>query len=87
LSFALIKPPFERAFADRTGRVWLFKSAPALDSVRSFQVADTAGWALSVTVPSYGTALGVSHGEIVMGEDFPEGVRLLRFRMPAEAMP
>jgi len=87
LQFALVKPPFERAFADPDGRVWLFKSAPALDSLRSFQVADTAGWALSVAVPSYGTALGVSGDQIVMGEDFPGGVRLLRFRMPAEARP
>ncbi len=87
LSFALIKPPFERAFADSAGQVWLFKSAPALDSVRTFQVADTAGWALSVTVPSYGSALGVASGEIVVGEDFPGGVRLLRYRMPDEARP
>ncbi len=87
LQFALIKPPFERAFADRDGRVWLFKSAPALDSVRSFQVADTTGWLLSVTVPSYGTALGVADGEIVIGEDFPGGIRLLRYQIPAEAKP
>jgi hypothetical protein len=87
LRFALIKPPFERAFPDAAGRIWLFKSAPALDSVRTFQVADTAGWALSVAVPSYGTALGVADGEILMGEEFPGGIRLLRFRMPVEAMP
>ncbi len=87
LQFALVKPPFERAFADRDSRVWLFKSAPALDSVRSFQVADTAGWALSVTVPSYGTALGVADGEILMAEDFPGGIRLLRYQIPAEARP
>jgi hypothetical protein len=87
LRFALIKPPFERAFDDPTGRVWLFKSAPALDSIRRFQVADAAGWSLSVALPTYGTALGVADGEILVGEDFPGGTRLLRFTIPAEAWP
>jgi hypothetical protein len=82
--FAGVKPPFERAFADSRGRVWLFKSAPALDTLRSFQVVDSTGWLFSVQVPSYGVALGVSDTHILMGEEFPEGIRLLRFPMPAE---
>lgn len=85
--FSAVKPPFERAFADRRGRVWLFKSAPALDTVRTFQVADTTGWVMSVTVPSYGVALGISDTEILMGEEFPEGIRLLRFAIPEAARP
>lgn len=87
LRFALLKPPFEQTYADPAGRVWLFKSAPALDSIRTFQVVDAGGWALSVTVPSYGTAFGVAGGEILMGEEFPGGVRLLRYAVPAEAWP
>lgn len=87
LRFALVKPPFERAYDDPTGRVWLFKSAPALDSVRAFQIADSTGWVQSVTLPTYGTALGVADGEILVGEEFPDGVRLLRFRVPVEAWP
>ena len=47
--------------------------------------SDSAGWALSVAVPSYGTALGVADGEILMGEEFPGGVRLIRYRVPDEA--
>lgn len=85
--FTAVKPPFERAFADRRGRVWLFKSGQALDSVRSFQIADTTGWVMSVTVPSYGVALGISDTEILMGEEFPEGIRLLRFAIPEAALP
>lgn len=87
LRFALVKPPFEHAYDDPAGRVWLFKSGPALDSIRTFQVADSAGWAFSVTVPSYGTALGIADGEILMGEEFPGGIRLLRYAIPAEARP
>jgi hypothetical protein len=83
--FALVKPPFERAFAEPDGRIWLFKSAPALDSVRTFQVADSSGVKFLVKVPSRGEALAVGHGVILMGEQFPEGVRLLRYAIPPEA--
>jgi hypothetical protein len=41
----------------------------------------------TISIPSYGTALGISDTEILMGEEFPEGIRLLRFAMPAEARP
>jgi hypothetical protein len=85
--FAGVKPPFERAYADARGRVWLFKSAVALDSVRTIQVADSSGVLFTLSVPSYGVALGISDSEILMGEEFPEGIRLLKFAMPAEARP
>jgi hypothetical protein len=84
VQWALVKPAFERAFAGGAGRVWLFKSAVALDSVRTFQVADTAGWRFSVSVPSYGTAVGLAEEEILMAEEFPGGIRLLRFPRPAD---
>jgi hypothetical protein len=67
--------------------VWLYKSVPALDTLRSFQVADSTGWLFSVTVPTYGVALGISASHILVGEEFPGGIRLLRFPMPAEARP
>jgi hypothetical protein len=85
--FAGVNPPFERAFSDRRGRVCLYKSAVALDSVRTLQVADSTGVLFTVSVPSYGVTLGISENEILMGEEFPEGIRLLRFAMPAEARP
>ncbi|HRP07094.1 MAG TPA: hypothetical protein PLL69_01275 [Gemmatimonadales bacterium] len=85
--FAAVKPPFERAFSDSRGRVWLFKSAVANDTIRSFQVTDPTGWLFSVTVPSYGVALGISDTHILMGEEFPGGFRVLRFGIPEEARP
>lgn len=83
IPFALVKPAFERAFAQADGTVWLFKSAVANDSVRTFQVADSSGWRMSVEVPSYGIALGITETEILMGEQNPAGVRLLRYRIPS----
>ena len=80
-----MKPPFERAFATPDRRIWLFKSGVALDSVRVFQVVDSTGLLLVVKVPSRGTALGVDGKFIVMGEEFPGGIRLLRYVVPKEA--
>lgn len=85
--FAGVKPPFERAYSDALGRLWLFKSAPALDTLRSFQVVDSTGVLFTVTVPTYGTALGVSDTHILVGEEFPEGIRLMRYPMPEEIRP
>jgi hypothetical protein len=84
-SFAELKPPFEAAFAMPNRRVWLFKSAPALDSIRTFQVVDSTGLQLIVQVPSRGTAVGMNTEWIIMAEQFPEGTRLLRFPVPDAA--
>lgn len=84
-TFAELKPPFEAAFGTVDRRVWLFKSAPALDSIRTFQVVDTTGLKLIVEVPSRGTALGVTGEWILMGEEFPAGIRLLRYPVPVAA--
>lgn len=85
LPFTALKPPFEAVFQTADLRLWLFKSAPALDSVRSFQVVDTAGVHYVVKVPSRGSALGVSATHILMGEEFPGGIRLLRYPVPEQA--
>lgn len=80
--FAIIKPPFERVLTAPDHRLWLFKSAPALDSVRTFQIVDQQRGLLQVVkVPSRGIALGLSGESVVMGERFPGGVRLLRYRL------
>jgi hypothetical protein len=84
--FAGVKPPFERAFAAPDRRIWLFKSGVALDSVRVFQVVDSTGLLMVVKVPSRGTALGLNGNFILMGEEFPGGIRLLRYAVPKEAM-
>lgn len=83
--FAGVKPPFERAFAAPDRRIWLFKSAVALDSVRAFQVVDSSGLKLVVRVPSRGSALALDGSHIVMAEEFPGGIRLLRYPVPKEA--
>ena len=84
--FAGAKPPFERAFAAPDRRIWLFKSGVALDSVRSFQVVDSTGLLLVVRLPSRGVALGLDGKHILMGEEFPGGIRLLRYPVPQEAL-
>ena len=84
LPFTAIKPPFEAVFQTPDRRIWLFKSAVALDSVRTFQVADTAGVRFVVKVPSRGSALGVDGNHILMGEEFPGGIRLLRYPVPEQ---
>ena len=83
--FAELKPPFEAAFATPDRRIWLFKSAPALDSIRTFQVVDSSGLKAVIEVPSRGTAIGVDASWIIMAEEFPEGIRLLRYPIPAAA--
>ena len=83
--FAELKPPFEAAFATPDRRIWLFKSAPALDSIRTFQVVDSSGLKAVIEVPSRGTAIGVDGSWIIMAEEFPEGIRLLRYAIPASA--
>lgn len=83
--FAAVKPPFERVFVRPDGRVWLFKSDTALAPVRRFQVADSTGVRYYVTVPSRGTALALDDRYILMGEEFPGGIRLLRYAVPADS--
>lgn len=85
LQFTAIKPPFEAAFQTPDNRVWLFKSAVALDSIRTFQVVDSTGVRVVVKVPSRGYALGVDGNHILMAEEFPGGIRLLRYPVPEQA--
>ena len=78
------KPPFEHVFSTPDGRIWLAKSDTALAPVRHFQVVDRTGVLFVVAVPSRGFALGVTADYILMGEEFPGGIRLLRYPVPAE---
>ena len=81
---APVKPPFEHAFAVSGGRLWLAKSDTALARLRHFQVVDRTGVLWNVAVPTYGFALSVNDDYILMGEEFPGGIRLLRYPVPAE---
>ena len=83
---APVKPPFEHVFATPDGRLWLSKSDTALASVRHFHVVDHTGVLFNIAVPSRGFALGVAGNFILMGEEFPGGIRLLRYPVPAEVV-
>ncbi len=85
LPFAAVKSPFEQVFAGQNGRMWLFKSDTALAPVRAFQVVDSTGVLFYVDVPSRGTAVGLAGNHVLMAEQFPGGVRLLQYVIPAEA--
>ena len=81
---APVKPPFEHVFATPDGRMWMSKSDTALAPVRHIHVVDKTGVLFNVAVPSRGFALGVDGNFILMGEEFPGGIRLLRYPVPAE---
>jgi len=80
---APVKPPFEHVFSTPDGRMWLAKSDTALAPVRHFHVADKSGVLFEVAVPSRGFALNVDGNYILMGEEFPGGIILLRYPVPA----
>ncbi len=77
-----VKPPFEHAFAAPDGRIWLAKSDTALARLRHFQVVDSTGVVRNIALPTYGSALGVDAHWILVAEEFPGGIRLLRFPVP-----
>jgi len=83
---APVKPPFEHVFAAPDGRLWLAKSDTALAPVRHLQVVDKTGVLFNVEVPSRGFMLGIDGKWILMGEEFPGGIRLLRYPVPAETI-
>jgi hypothetical protein len=84
LPFAVIKPPFERAFAGPDGSVWLRKSRAAIDTTRRYQVVDTTGHLARVfQTVGHGVLIGASTDRVLMAEQFKQGVRLMEIRIPA----
>jgi hypothetical protein len=81
---APVKPPFQHVFSAPDGRMWLAKSDTALAPVRHLHVADKTGVLYEVAVPTRGFALGVTADYILMGEEFPGGIRLLRYPVPPQ---
>lgn len=84
LPFAPLKPPFENAVATPGGQVWLEKSRPATDSVRSYQVTDRQGRLLHVAVlPSrQGHVIALSDSVALVAEQYKGGVRLMQVPLP-----
>jgi hypothetical protein len=84
LPFAPIKPPFENALATPSGRIWLEKSRPAPDTVRSYHVTDQDGRLLHLAVfPSrQGHVIALSDSVALVAEQYKGGVRLMQARVP-----
>ncbi len=86
LPFAALKPPFEAVLPIRQGIFLIEKNGLALDSTRAFQVVDTDGVIRRVIAPSRGSALGFDGSHLLLAEQFPGGVRLLRYLVPPQAV-
>ena len=83
LPFALVKPPFERAFTGPDNNIWLEKSKQGLDSLRRVHVVDSVGnLARVLVVPTKGNIIAVGDSALLVAEQWREGVRLLRVRTP-----
>ncbi len=84
--FTPLKPPFEAVLPLRPGMWMVEKNGLALDSTRAFQVVDADGVIRRVIAPSRGNALGFDGTHLLMAEQFPGGVRLLRYLVPPNAV-
>ena len=88
LPWALIFPPFVAAFAAPDEKIWLEKSKPALDSVRTLHVLDRRGNLLrAMRLIGGARLLGIGGQSILVAEQFERGVRLMQIRIPAPAAP
>lgn len=88
VAWAIIHPPFYAAYTAPDGSVWLEKSKPAADSVRRIHVLDRSGGLQRVMViQGQGRLLSVGAEYLLLGERFPEGVRLMRVRIGVRPRP
>ena len=84
LPFAPVKPPFEAGLTSPTGEVWLEKSRAPADSSRRYQVVDRRGnLREEIRVPGRGRIIAVAPDAVLVAEPARDGVRLLRFALPA----
>ncbi|MEO5617936.1 MAG: hypothetical protein ABIS67_09200, partial [Candidatus Eisenbacteria bacterium] len=86
LPFAALKPPFEAVLPIRQGMFLFEKNGLALDSTRAFQVVDADGVIRRLVAPSRGNAQGFNGSHLLLAEQFPGGVRLLRYLVPEPAV-
>ncbi len=84
VAWAIIHPPFIAAFGAPDGSVWLEKSKPAEDSLRRIHVLGRSGALQRVLVlKGQGRLLAVGAENLLLAERAPEGIRLVRVRIPA----
>lgn len=81
---APVKPPFEHVFVAANNRMWLAKSDTALAPVRHLQVVDKDGVLFNIYVPSRGQLRAVDANYLLMAEEFPGGIRLIRYPVPPQ---
>jgi hypothetical protein len=85
LPFAPVKPPFEAAFTDPAGDIWLEKSRAPADSSRRYHVTDRRGRLLrEIRVPGPGRILAVGDRTALVAERVRDGTRFVLFRLTAE---
>ena len=83
LPFALVFPPFVAAFQAPGETIWLEKSKPALDTLRSLHVLDRRGNLLRLLqLHSQGRVLAVGDSTLLLAEQFEKGVRLMSVLIP-----
>jgi len=84
LPWSPLKPPFENAVATPGGWVWLEKSRPAVDSVRTYQVIAPSGALshLAVYPSRQGRVIALTDSLALVAEQFREGVRLMQVAVP-----
>lgn len=83
LPWALVFPPFVAAFTGPEERIWLEKSKPAADSMRTIHVLSRTGDLLrSLRLIGHARLLGVGSESILIAEQFERGVRLMQVRIP-----
>jgi hypothetical protein len=84
LPMAPVKPPFEAAFADPAGLVWLEKSRAPADSSRRYHVVDREGrLQREVRVPGPGRILAVGDQSALVAERVRDGTRFVLFQLSA----
>jgi hypothetical protein len=84
--FAIVKPPFDDAFTDGAGRVFLEKSRALTDSSRGYAVLDRAGIAhQELRLPNAQRILGAGGGWLLAIDPLVPGPghRVLRYLLPA----
>jgi hypothetical protein len=84
LPVAPVKPPFEAAFSDPEGRIWLEKSRAPADSSRRYHVVDRQGHLQrEIRVPGPGRVLAVGDRSALVAERVQDGTRFVLFQLPA----
>ena len=84
--FAIIKPPFEGAFADPDGNIWLVKNYSLADTTRLVQKVGPDGkLAGQYEFPGYGRVIGGNRDVLLVTESTDQGQRILVYRIPKVA--